>query len=239
MPRESFAEKYKRTSEIISALKKAYPTAHCELNFTTPLELLIATILSAQCTDKQVNIVTAELFKKYKSASAFAAAPLEELQNDIRRIGFFRNKAKNIQSCCRALIEHHKGEVPRTMEELTQLAGVGRKTANVVLGNVFNVNIGVVVDTHVARLSERFNFSRENSPEKIEQDLMKLVPQDDWCLFSHLLIWHGRRRCYARNPDCLNCEVKHLCPTGQERLSSVVAKESMKVASKTRRLKNK
>ena len=237
MPRESVDAKKQRTAEIIAGLKKAYPDAHCELNHTSPLELLIATILSAQCTDKQVNIVTEELFKKYKSAGDYTKVPVEELQNDIRRIGFFRNKAKNIQACCQSLLEKHGGTVPNTMEHLTELAGVGRKTANVVLGNVFNVNIGVVVDTHVARLSERLDFSRETSPEKIEQDLMKLVPQDDWCLFSHLLIWHGRRRCYARNPDCLNCEVKHLCPTGKERLSSMISNESMKVAAKTRRLK--
>jgi endonuclease-3 len=219
MPRESLEAKKQRTGKIIAELKTTYPDAHCELNHTTPLELLIATILSAQCTDKQVNIVTQELFKKYKSASDFANAPLEELQNDIRRIGFFRNKAKNIKACCQSLLEKHAGEVPKTMEKLTQLAGVGRKTANVVLGNIFNVNIGVVVDTHVARLSERLALSREKTPEKIEQDLMNLVPQNDWCLFSHLLIWHGRRRCYARGPDCPNCEVLSLCPTGQRNLN--------------------
>lgn len=237
MARESFDLKRERTGQIISGLKKAYPNAHCELNYTSPLELLIATILSAQCTDKQVNIVTQELFKKYKSATDYANAPLEALQNDIRRIGFFRNKAKNIQACCRSLLEQHGGEVPKTMEELTQLAGVGRKTANVVLGNAFNVNTGVVVDTHVARLSERLDLSRETSPEKIEQDLVKLVPQDQWCFFSHLLIWHGRRRCFARNPDCLNCEVKNFCPTGKERLSAMISKEAIRVGNKTRKLK--
>jgi len=216
MPRESIAAKKERTAKIITGLKKAYPTAHCELNYSTPLQLLIATILSAQCTDKQVNIVTETLFEKYKAVFAFANASLPDLENDIRRIGFFRNKAKNIQACCRALIETHGGEVPKTMEELTQLAGVGRKTANVVLGNVFNVNIGVVVDTHVARLSGRLDLTRETMPEKIEQDLMKLVPQDDWCLFSHLLIWHGRRCCSARKPDCEKCEVLLLCPTGRK-----------------------
>ena len=237
MARESFDTHKQRSAEIIAELKKAYPDAHCELNFTTPLELLIATILSAQCTDKQVNIVTQDLFKKYKSASDYANIPVEELQNDIRRIGFFRNKAKNIKACCQSLLEKYAGEVPNTMEQLTELAGVGRKTANVVLGNVFNVNIGVVVDTHVARLSERLGFTKETSPEKIEQDLMKLVPQDDWCLFSHLLIWHGRRRCYARNPDCVNCEVKHLCPTGKTRLSSMISREAIRVGNKTRKLK--
>ena len=237
MARESFEKKKQRTTEVLGELKKAYPNAHCELNFTNPLELLIATILSAQCTDKQVNIVTADLFQKYRNASDFANAPLPELEQDIRRIGFFRNKAKNIKACCQTLLEKHGGEVPKTMEELVELAGVGRKTANVVLGNAFNINVGVVVDTHVARLSERLDFSRETSPEKIELDLQKLVPQDDWCLLSHLLIWHGRRRCYARNPDCVNCEVKHLCPTGKIRLSSMVSKEAIRVGNKIRKLK--
>ncbi len=237
MARESFDAKKQRADEIIGELKKAYPDAHCELNFSNPLELLIATILSAQCTDKQVNIVTKDLFQKYRSAADFAKANLDDLQNDVRRIGFFRNKAKNIQSCCRALMEAHDGEVPRSMEQLTNLAGVGRKTANVVLGNAFNINVGVVVDTHVARLSERLDFSRETTPEKIELDLQKLVPQNDWCLFSHLLIWHGRRRCFARSPDCLNCEVKYLCPTGKKRMSSEVSREGMKTSSKTRKLK--
>jgi endonuclease-3 len=198
---------------------------------------LIATILSAQCTDKQVNIVTADLFKKYRAAGDYADAPLEELQNAVKRIGFFRNKAKNIQACCRSLLEKHGGQVPQSMEELTQLAGVGRKTANVVLGNAFNINVGVVVDTHVARLSERLDLSREKTPEKIEIDLQKLVLREDWCLFSHLLIWHGRRRCFARSPDCLNCEVKHLCPTGAKRMASEVGRQAMKVTSKTRKLK--
>ncbi len=222
---------------IIAELKKAYPDAHCELNYSNPLELLIATILSAQCTDKQVNIVTKDLFQKFRSAGDYANVGLEELQNDIKRIGFFRNKAKNIQACCSTLVESHGGEVPRTMDELTNLAGVGRKTANVVLGNAFNINLGVVVDTHVARLSERLDLSRETTPEKIEADLQKLVPQDDWCLFSHLLIWHGRRRCFARSPDCLNCEVKGVCPTGKTRMSSEVSRQAMKTSSKTRKLK--
>ena len=218
MARESFVTKKERTARIVAALKRAYPTAHCELIFSNPLELLIATILSAQCTDKQVNLVTADLFQKYKSAGQFTAAPPVEFENDIRRIGLYRNKAKNIQACCRSLIEKHSGEVPRTMEELTELAGVGRKTANVVLGNAFNISVGVVVDTHVARLSERLDFTREKTPEKIEGSLQKLVPQDDWTLFSHLLIWHGRRRCFARNPDCANCEVNSLCPIGKRLL---------------------
>jgi endonuclease-3 len=212
MPRESLEAKAARVRKIIDALKQTYPDAHCELNHANPLELLIATILSAQCTDKRVNIVTAELFKKYRSAEEFAKARSATLENEIKTTGFFRNKTKSIMTCCRILVEKHGGEVPRTMEELIELGGVGRKTANVVLGNAFNVNTGVVVDTHVARLSQRLGLTKEKSPEKIEQDLMKLVPQEEWTLFSHLLIWHGRRRCFARNPDCPNCEIKALCP---------------------------
>jgi endonuclease-3 len=193
-------------------LERAYPRAHCELNFANPLELLIATILSAQCTDKRVNLVTAGLFEKYRSARDFAAANLVELETDIRSTGFYRNKAKNIKACCAALVEKFGGEVPRTMEALQALAGVGRKTANVVLGNAFGINVGVVVDTHIARLSQRLGLTRHRAPEKIEQDLMVLVKQDKWTLFSHWLIWHGRRRCGARKPDCANCEVLKLCP---------------------------
>jgi len=213
MPRETDQAKADRLKKIIVALQKTYPDAHCELNYSNPLELLIATILSAQCTDKQVNIVTEQLFKKYRTAVAYANANLPELEQDIRRIGFFRNKAKNIQACCRTLGEKHSGKVPRTMEELTHLAGVGRKTANVVLGNAFGINVGVVVDTHVTRLATRLGLTRQKTPEKIERDLMKLVPQDRWTLFSHWLIWHGRRRCSARKPDCPNCEIRKLCPS--------------------------
>ncbi len=212
MPRESAQQKTERTKKIIARLHETYPDAHCELVHTNPLELLIATILSAQCTDKQVNIVTAELFKKYRSAKDYADAPLSEFENDIRRIGLYRNKAKNIQACARDLSGKHGGKVPQTMEELTALAGVGRKTANVVLGNAFDINVGIVVDTHVARLSNRLGLSKQNAPEKIETELQPLVACDQWCLFSHLLIWHGRRRCFARSPDCPNCELHELCP---------------------------
>ncbi len=198
--------------KISDGLKQAYPDAHCELHHTNPLELLVATILSAQCTDKRVNLVTADLFKTYRSAADYAQVPLPELEQAIKSTGFFRNKAKSIKSCCQAIVEKHDGQVPRTMEELTQLGGVGRKTANVVLGNAFNVNCGVVVDTHVARLSQRLGLTKETTPEKIEQELMKLVAQDQWTMFSHWLIWHGRRRCDARKPDCLNCEIQALCP---------------------------
>ncbi len=212
MSRESLKDKTARVKKIIAGLHRAYPDAHCELNFTNPLELLIATILSAQCTDKRVNLVTAELFKRYRSAADYDAAPLPELENQIKSTGFFRNKAKSIKTCAQAIVDNHAGEVPKTMEELILLGGVGRKTANVVLGNAFNINVGVVVDTHVARLSLRLGITRHTAPEKIEQELMALVPKDERTLFSHLLIWHGRRRCYARNPDCPNCEVKKLCP---------------------------
>ena len=214
MPRESLPARTARLEKIVAELQKAYPNAHCELNHSNPLELLIATILSAQCTDKQVNLVTPDLFKRYPSARHFAEADRGELEKAISRLGFFRNKAKSIQSCCQTLLERHGGEVPRSMNELTELAGVGRKTANVVLGNAFDINEGIVVDTHVARLSQRFAVTGASDPEKIEADLVKMVPRAEWTLFSHLLIWHGRRRCYARNPDCENCEVLKLCPTG-------------------------
>src|SRR5450432_4183299 len=212
MRRESTDAKRERATKIIAALQRTYPDAHCELNFSDPLQLLVATILSAQCTDKRVNIVTAELFKKFRSAKDFADAPLAKIEEAVRTAGFFRNKAKNIKACCVALAEKFGGEVPRTMDELHALAGVGRKTANVVLGNAFGINVGVVVDTHVMRLSNRLGLTKQKTPEKIEPDLMKLVPQKQWALFSHLLIWHGRRRCFARKPDCQDCEVLKLCP---------------------------
>ena len=222
MPRESLQQKVLRTGRIVSALRETYPDAHCELNSTSPLELLIATILSAQCTDKQVNIVTAELFQKYKTAADYAQAAPAEFENAIKRIGLFRAKAKNIQACCRTLIEKHGGAVPQTMDELTALGGVGRKTANVVLGNAFNINVGVVVDTHVGRLSNRLGLTKETAAEKVEKDLQKLVPQEQWCLVSHLLIWHGRRRCFARSPQCGECELNQWCPKiGVERAASV------------------
>ena len=212
MPPESWQTKAARVKKIIAALRKAYPDAHCELNYSNPLELLIATVLSAQCTDKRVNQVTAELFRKYHTAADYANANTAALEQDVKTTGFFRNKTKSIQACCRKLVEQYGGKVPQTMEELVQLGGVGRKTANVVLGNAFGINEGIVVDTHVARLSHRLGLTKQKDPEKIEHDLMKLVPRAQWTMFSHWLIWHGRRRCYARNPDCLNCEIKTLCP---------------------------
>ena len=212
MPRESQAAKAERMAKIIAVLDRTYPGAHCELNFRNPLELLVATILSAQCTDKRVNMVTAELFKKYRNAKDFADASLTELEEAVKSTGFYRNKAKNIHACCQMLVERFGGEVPRTMDELTPLAGVGRKTANVVLGNAFGINVGVVVDTHVTRLGNRLGLVKGTDAVKIEQELIKLVPQPQWTLFSHWLIWHGRRRCDARKPACAECEIRELCP---------------------------
>ena len=212
MFRESLQTKTARLKKIIAGLEKTYPAAHCELVHQNPLELLIATILSAQCTDKRVNIVTKDLFKKYRSPENFANAEISELENDIRSTGFYKNKARNIKSACQSIVEKHGGKVPQTMDELIQLGGVGRKTANVVLGNAFGINVGVVVDTHVMRLSHRLALTTHRAPEKIEKDLMTFVPKKKWALFSHLLIWHGRRRCGARKPDCENCEIQKLCP---------------------------
>src|SRR5216117_1065210 len=214
MPRESLSQRQARAKRILAGLRKTYPDAHCELDYASPLQLLVATILSAQCTDQRVNQVTAALFQKYRSAADYASAPLAALEQDIRATGFYRNKAKNIQACCRKLLEQRAGQVPRTMDELTRLDGVGRKTANVVLGNAFDVNEGIVVDTHVTRLSRRLGLTAQTTPEKIEGELLKLVPRAQWTLFSHWLIWHGRRRCDARKPDCIACEIRVLCPTG-------------------------
>ncbi len=213
MPKESKQAKQQRAAVIFKRLAKTYPNARCELDYASPLELLIAAILSAQCSDKQVNALTPSLFKRYRSARDYAAAPLPKLQSQLRRIGLFRNKAKNIQACCTRLAEQFNGEVPRTMSGLTSLAGVGRKTANVVLGNAFEINAGVVVDTHVSRLSQRFRLTQATTPEKIEKDLQALAPRTQWTLLSHWMIWHGRRRCRARNPDCAQCEVRQWCPS--------------------------
>ena len=201
-----------RTRRIISKLKRAYPDAHCELHHSNPLQLLMATILSAQCTDERVNKVTPALFARCHTARDFAEIPSAELEGLIRTTGFFRSKAKSIRGCAAALVRDHGGEVPRTMEQLHKLPGVGRKTANVVLGNAFHLAEGIVVDTHVGRLSRRLGLTRQHDPVKVEQALVKIVPQPDWTLFSHLLIWHGRRRCSARKPDCTECEIRKLCP---------------------------
>ena len=198
-------------SKILSILKKTYPDAHCELVYKNPLELLIATILSAQCTDKRVNIVTQSLFKKYRSAEDFAAAKIGDLEKEIRSTGFYRNKAKSIQGCCRMLVEKHGGQAPKTLEELVKLPGVGRKTANVVLGNAYGIP-GITCDTHVIRLSERLGFSKQKDPVKLEFELQKIIPKKDWTMMCHVLIWHGRRRCHARKPECFHCPLEKICP---------------------------
>jgi len=214
-----------RVAQLIEALPRVYPDAHTELNFKTPLELLIATILSAQCTDKRVNMVTPALFKKYRTARDYAKAPPSELENAIKSTGFYRNKTKSIRAATSTIAKKFGGKVPDSMEDLHGLPGVGRKTANVVLGNAFGKNEGIVVDTHVARLSQRLGLTRQSNPERIEQDLMKLVPREHWTNWSHWLIWHGRRRCYARKPDCANCEIFRLCPSGKIFLRTGIARK--------------
>lgn len=200
-------------AEIGARLAALYPDAHCELDYKTPLQLLIATILSAQCTDKRVNMVTPELFTRFPTAKALAEAPLEEIEELVKTTGFYRNKAKNVQGMARALVERHGGKVPSTMEELVVLPGVGRKTANVVLGNAFGINEGIVVDTHVARLSARFGFTNETDAVKIEQALIPLFPREQWTLLSHWMIWHGRRVCDAKKPRCGECTLRDICPS--------------------------
>jgi endonuclease-3 len=201
-----------RTSRILLLLKRIYPDAHCALHFSTPLQLLIATILSAQCTDERVNQVTPALFARCPDAGSLAAISQKELEKIIHSTGFYRAKARSLRSCAASLVAEHDGKVPRTMEELHQLAGVGRKTANVVLGNAFGLAEGVVVDTHVGRLSRRMGLTRHLDPVKVESALVRLIPKEDWTLVSHLLIAHGRRQCMARNPNCTQCELRKLCP---------------------------
>lgn len=200
-------------NEVIQRLKRGYPGATTDLRWSNPLELLVATILSAQTTDIQVNQVTENLFEKYRAAEDYAGAVPEQLEQEIRPTGFYRNKARSLQGMARSLVEDHDGEVPRTMPELVALPGVGRKTANVVLGNAFGINEGVVVDTHVRRLSNRLELSGNKDPEKIERDLLKIVPERDRTVFSHLLILHGRRICKSRKPDCPNCSLNDICPS--------------------------
>lgn len=200
---------------ILAILDQHYPEAQCTLSFANPLQLLVATILSAQCTDQRVNLVTPELFTKYQSAKAFAEADPRELEEAIKSTGFFRNKAKNIIDCCRRLVTEHAGQVPNSLEALVRLPGVGRKTANVILGNAFQVP-GMVVDTHVARVSKRLGWTREDKPEKIERDLMRLIPANRWTLLAHQLIHHGRQVCSARNPKCGVCPLRELCAYARE-----------------------
>lgn len=211
--RETKEKLQERANQIIRALKKRYPDATCALNHSNPLELLIATILSAQCTDERVNIVTALLFRKYRRCEDYVAAPQAQLEKDINSVTFFRNKSKAIQGACRILLEKHGGQTPQSLEELVELPGVGRKTANVVLGTAFGIPTGVVVDTHVARLSQRLKLTRNEQPEKIEVDLMEIIPKKEWIDFSHRLIWHGRLICKARKPDCANCVIEKFCPS--------------------------
>ena len=211
--RESTDDLKKRTRDIIRRLKRAYPDAETALNYSNPFELLIATILSAQSTDVRVNIVTADLFRKYKKPEDYLKVPPSELEKDIHSTGFFRNKTKSIQGTAKMLTEEYGGEVPHTMDELLELPGVARKTANVVLGNAFGVKAGVVVDTHVTRLSHRLALSEEKTAEKIEQDLIPIVPKKDWVIFPHLMIYHGRKICKARNPLCEECTIEKLCPS--------------------------
>lgn len=206
-------DRKQRTAEIIKRLKKAYPDAHCALNHTSPFELLIATILSAQCTDERVNIVTADLFRKYRGPEDFVRVSQEELERDIHSTGFFRNKAKNIKAASQRLIEVYGGQIPQSMEEILTLGGVARKTGNVVLGNAFGIASGVVVDTHVSRLSQRLGLTDEKTPEKIELDLQELVPKRHWVMFSHWLIFHGRQVCNARKPKCYECVLADICPS--------------------------
>ena len=202
---------------VLPILKATYPHAKCSLDFKTPLQLIVATILSAQCTDERVNIVTKDLFRKYPAAKDYAQVPQETLEKDIQSTGFFRNKAKSLRGMAAALVERHGGKVPQTMDELTQLAGVGRKTANVVLGNAFGQNVGVTVDTHVTRVANRLGLTKHAvDAVKIEQDLMKVVPQPDWTMWSHLLIHHGRAICQARKPKCEQCLLLSHCPAGQK-----------------------
>src|SRR5437660_11198377 len=215
-----------RVVQLIDAFPQVCPGARCELDFRNRLELLVATILSAQCTDKRVNMVTPALFKKYPTAKDYASAPQARLEKAIKSTGFFRNKAKSIRAAMRTIAEEHNGKVPNTMEELRALPGVGRKTANVVLGNAFGKNEGIVVDTHVARLSKRLRLTRHSEPEKIERDLMKHVPREHWTDWSHWFIWHGRRRCFARKPDCSQCEIFRICPSGKIFLRTGEAREA-------------
>ena len=209
-------KKQERAADIVSQLKRMYPKAKCSLDFTNPFELLIATMLSAQSTDVRVNIVTKSLFRKYPDPQSFARAPQAEMERDVKQTGFFRNKAKAVIACSKAIVEKHGGRVPDTMEELTALPGVGRKTANVVLSNAFKKSVGIVVDTHVTRVAGRIGLTSNTDAVKIEDDLMKLIPQKEWTVFSHRLIAHGRTICIARKPKCAECALNDVCPSAEE-----------------------
>lgn len=215
MPRESKKKKRERAETVYELLQEEYPDAHCELDFENPFQLAVATILSAQTTDERVNMVTPNLFDDYPDADALAGARKEDVEEIVHSTGFFRNKAKNIIGFAEGVVDDHEGEVPRTLKELKALPGVGRKTANVILGNAFGIDEGVVVDTHVKRLSNRLGFTRHDRPVKVEQDLMELFPRERWTMLAHLLIWHGRAVCDARKPLCGECAVAHLCPSSK------------------------
>ena len=215
MPRESMKRKRERAAEIFDRLQAEYPDAHCALDHRNPYELTVATILSAQCTDERVNKVTPELFREYPDPESLAGARQEHVEELVHSTGFFRNKAKNLIGMADAVVEEHGGEIPRTMKELSALPGVGRKTANVVLGNAFGIDEGVVVDTHVKRLAKRMRLTSETSPVKVERDLVKIFPRERWTLLSHLLIFHGRAVCDARSPRCERCVVSDLCPSSR------------------------
>ena len=227
---KSTNDRRSRARRIVRELSKLYPDAHCALHYKNPLQLLIATILSAQCTDKRVNMVTPALFARYPDAAAFANASPEELEKMIQSTGFFRNKAKSIIACCKQLVEKHGGQVPGTMEELNPLPGIGRKTANVILGNAFGVP-GITVDTHVGRLSRRLGLTKKEDAEKVERDLMALLPEKEWTMFSHRMIFHGRQVCSARKPNCDGCTLNKICPR--------IGVEESPVESQRRKTRNK
>ena len=215
MPRESLKDKITRAKKIVKALKTAYPDAKCSLNFKNIHQLMVATILSAQCTDERVNIVTKDLFKKYRSVKEFAEVGIKQLEKDIHSTGFYKNKAKSIKRSAQQLLEYHNGSIPRTLDELVKLAGVGRKTGSVVLGAGYGLTEGIVVDTHVIRISNLLKLTNHKDAAKIEKELMTILPKKDWIIFTHLLIDHGRAVCIARRPDCPNCTLKNLCPSAK------------------------
>jgi endonuclease-3 len=216
-----------RVAAVLPILKRTYPDAKCSLDFNSPLQLIVATILSAQCTDVRVNIVTKDLFRKYRSAADYAKSPQEKLEKEIQSTGFFRSKAKSLRAMAQALVDDHSGEVPQTMDELTALAGVGRKTANVVLGNAFGKNVGVTVDTHVTRVANRLGLTDHLvDAVKIEQDLIQIVPQEEWTIWSHLLIYHGRSICQARSPQCEQCPLLPHCSAGPKFIAAAAAKKA-------------
>ena len=232
---QASAAERQRAEQIVAGLRQLYPDAKCSLDFTTPLELLVATMLSAQCTDERVNQVTKSLFTKYRSAQDYASADPETLEQDVKQTGFYRNKAKHIREAAQLLVERYGGEVPQAMDELIALPGVARKTANVVMGNAYGVVEGVVVDTHVGRLARRLGLTESEDPVRVEQDLMALAPQRDWLDLSHMLIMHGRAICQARKPLCAECALAPICPTARVELGQAESAAATPVAARARR----